>query len=210
MERLRNKKISFSKVSKMATYLIIASFLVLGACQDKGSGKKTVTGYHNSCVNCGNWANSYTLGNFTAQSANGSVIMDNMILNGGRANVGQQVSPHTGYYNQYNMGSEMVTMTGTMRFATRSYSHNGCMVPEGIYNVSTLEAGAYDSTYFTVPLLLAQGPVRLEMRVLGAGANHGAFLYNKSNGPIKSMYGVLQVTKVNGMQCSSDFYTILN
>lgn len=215
MEKLNVNKLSFSRIKKVASYLVLASFFVLAACDDKGSSGKTVSGYLNSCVNCGNWTGGYAISSFTAQSYNSSVVLRNMVLHG---NQGTNIQ-NQGYYQNNNMnivnsnygyGTQQVAVSGNLQILTPSYSYNGCYVPAGSYTVSTIQAGSYSNTYFAVPLLRASGPTNLEMAISGAGANGGAFLYDKNGTGIKSMYGTLQILKVNGRQCSSDFYATLN
>lgn len=210
MEKRGFKNFSFPAIKTLAIIAAVLSVGFLSACGKKSSGgNKVNVGGYGTCTNCAGWAGSTLVSSFKAQNAEGTILINNMELLANSTYTNQypqNAGAGTAYY-----GQQQVMIQGAIHFTQLSTSYNGCQVPAGTYNVTTLQAGEYQNTFFTIPLARATGPADIEFTITGvSGTGQAAFLYQKDSGVQKSMTGTITVTKANGFVCSPDFYDVVN
>jgi hypothetical protein len=215
MEGLNKKTLSFPALrftSFLATLATILATTVLVACGNDGGGAAPpppVVVNPNGCVTCNGITSPVVLTTFQAQAADGSMALTNMQLFVQSTNVVPNASGNN--YNWYQgpialQGNLEVRQTVLDVMPGTGMPLTSCAIPAGTYYVQSNGPGqmGYMGTDIMVPsLITTSGAIELSIE---APAQGGYGLTNQGRG----FYGVVGVRRVNGVQCSPQFFGVFS
>lgn len=189
-------------------FAALGMVLALAACGKGGGGGTTVVGPNCLQQTCGGINSPTVLGVYKSENYRKDIVFSNMSIIAQSTNV--QLSGSGEIYRTY---SGPVAVQGFLDFVVPGqdlYSPQ-CSVPVGRYNVSTQSVGSmgYAGGDFVMPVIIAQGPATLEMRIESPLSTMSGGQLSNGSGELR-LYSKVSILKVNGVVCSSNFNEIFN
>lgn len=195
MERLNNKTLSFPALRFARVAATLAMVFALVACgKDGGGGGAPVAPIPpHGCVTCTGITSPVILTTFNTQSfPNPDMIFQGMQIFGDAT----LASPYNSG-NAANSYSGPIAVQGTLVVTTNLVDpYSPCVIPAGTYYVQSNGVGQMSLGTLQIPSMITTSGA-IEFMVDG-------MLYNAG----QSFYGEIGVRRVNGMQCSADFYGV--
>lgn len=216
METLNRKTLSFPKYMARSFVLLAAVFMM--ACNGSGGGGGGNSTYYpihpGSCSNCaGTIPNPVPITTVNSASINNSIELRNLQIYG----EGSRLSGY-GYTGDILAQGQLIVNTpefdyGNMGYGPYngigySYSYGqggGCVLNPGTYELRSLNIGKMGIDKGNIIMNMATTNGGIELRIddplVGTG---GAMIYGNR------LYAKVTVLRVNGVNCSSNFYGIFN
>lgn len=216
MERLNNKTLSFPAKMFTRVFAALGVVMALAACGNKGGGGGGVVApvvpvYGNGCVNCGAITQPVLLTTFQSEATDFSgssvVSLQNMQVYVQGSNLTTSASG-----NNYNWYSGPITVQGQLHVKKQLNDYDpsnpnvqlsSCVIPVGVYTVQTSQVGQMtnpnrNGTDITFPSVVATN-ASIELKI--EAPSPMGFTNSGSR-----MWAKVSVVRVNGVQCSSQFY----
>lgn len=208
MERLKVNSLSFPALHFARIAATLATVIALVACGNDGGGGggAPVTPIPPSgCYSCNGITSPAVLTTFTTQSADGMMILRDMQL----FVQSTQVMPNASG-NNWNWYQGPIALQGTMEVRQpmmdvmpgTGMPLSQCMIPPGTYFMQSNGAGQMGmmgSDLRVQSLISTSASIELSIE---APSQMGMGLTNQGRG----LYGVVSVRRVNGIQCSPQFF----